>query len=57
MITFDNGYHSQYTQALPILRRMGWVADENIQLSGLPPSQGGMTDAEVRAHRRRRLGA
>ena len=49
VITFDNGYHSQYTQALPILRRMGWVADENIQLSGLPPSQGGMTDAEVRA--------
>jgi len=28
---------------------LGWVADENIQLSGLPPSQGGLTDAEVRA--------
>jgi peptidoglycan/xylan/chitin deacetylase (PgdA/CDA1 family) len=49
VLTFDNGYHSQYAEALPVLRRMGWVADENIQLSGLPPSQGGLTDAEVRA--------
>jgi peptidoglycan/xylan/chitin deacetylase (PgdA/CDA1 family) len=49
VITFDNGYHSQYTEALPVLRRMGWVADENIQLSGLPPSQGGLTNSEVKA--------
>jgi peptidoglycan/xylan/chitin deacetylase (PgdA/CDA1 family) len=48
VLTFDNGYHSQYTEALPILRRLGWVADENIQLTGLPPSQGGMTTAQVR---------
>jgi peptidoglycan/xylan/chitin deacetylase (PgdA/CDA1 family) len=48
VITFDNGYHSQYTEALPVLRRMGWVADENIQLSGLPPSQGGLTGDQVR---------
>ena len=49
VITFDNGYHSQYAAALPVLRRMGWVADENIQLSGLPPSQGGLTNDEVKA--------
>jgi len=49
VITFDNGYHSQYASALPILRKMGWVADENIQLSGLPPSQGGLTNSEVKA--------
>ncbi len=49
VLTFDNGYHSQYTEALPILRHLGWVADENIQLTGLPPSQGGMTTGEVRA--------
>jgi peptidoglycan/xylan/chitin deacetylase (PgdA/CDA1 family) len=49
VITFDNGYHSQYSEALPVLRKMGWVADENIQLSGLPPSQGGLTNGEVRA--------
>jgi peptidoglycan/xylan/chitin deacetylase (PgdA/CDA1 family) len=49
VITFDNGYHSQYTQALPVLRELDWVADENIQLSGLPPSQGGLTSGEVHA--------
>jgi peptidoglycan/xylan/chitin deacetylase (PgdA/CDA1 family) len=49
VLTFDNGYRSQYTQALPVLRTLGWVADENIQLSGLPPSQGGLTRAQVRA--------
>jgi peptidoglycan/xylan/chitin deacetylase (PgdA/CDA1 family) len=48
VITFDNGYHSQYAAALPVLRRLGWVANENIQLTGLPPSQGGLTDAEVK---------
>jgi peptidoglycan/xylan/chitin deacetylase (PgdA/CDA1 family) len=48
VLTFDNGYTSQYTNAMPILKRLGWVGDENIQLSGLPPSQGGLTDAQVR---------
>jgi peptidoglycan/xylan/chitin deacetylase (PgdA/CDA1 family) len=47
VITFDNGYRSQYVNALPVLRRLGWVADENIQLSGLPPSQGGLTETQV----------
>jgi peptidoglycan/xylan/chitin deacetylase (PgdA/CDA1 family) len=49
VLTFDNGYHSQYAAAFPVLERMGWVADENMQLTGLPPSQGGLTDAEIRA--------
>jgi peptidoglycan/xylan/chitin deacetylase (PgdA/CDA1 family) len=48
VLTFDNGYQSQYTQALPVLRRLGWVADENLQLTGLPPSQGGLSAAQVR---------
>jgi peptidoglycan/xylan/chitin deacetylase (PgdA/CDA1 family) len=48
VLTFDNGYQSQYTQALPVLRRLGWVADENMQLAGLPPSQGGLGQQEIR---------
>jgi peptidoglycan/xylan/chitin deacetylase (PgdA/CDA1 family) len=48
VLTFDNGYRSQFTQALPVLQRLGWVGDENIQLSGLPPSQGGLSEREVR---------
>ena len=48
VVSFDNGYQSQYTQALPVLRRLGWVADENVQLTGLPPSQGGLSRAQVK---------
>jgi peptidoglycan/xylan/chitin deacetylase (PgdA/CDA1 family) len=48
VLSFDNGYQSQYTQALPVLRRLGWVGDENIQLTGLPPSQGGLGEGEIR---------
>jgi|HubBroStandDraft_3_1064219.scaffolds.fasta_scaffold25792_3 peptidoglycan/xylan/chitin deacetylase (PgdA/CDA1 family) len=43
VVSFDNGYQSQLTQALPVLRRLGWVGVENIQLTGLPPSQGGLS--------------
>jgi peptidoglycan/xylan/chitin deacetylase (PgdA/CDA1 family) len=48
VLSFDNGYQSQYTQALPVLRQLGWVGVENLQLSGLPPSQGGLSHAQVR---------
>ena len=48
VISFDNGYRSQYTNALPVLRRLGWVGVENMQLRGLPPSQGGLTTGQVR---------
>jgi peptidoglycan/xylan/chitin deacetylase (PgdA/CDA1 family) len=48
VLSFDNGYNSQYTQGLPVLKRFGWVGDENIQLSGLPPSQGGLGEGQVR---------
>jgi len=48
VLSFDNGYHSQYTQALPVLRGLSWVGVENMQLSGLPPSQGGLSEEEVR---------
>jgi peptidoglycan/xylan/chitin deacetylase (PgdA/CDA1 family) len=48
VVSFDNGYRSQYTQALPVLRRLGWVGDENLQLTGLPPSQGGLSRRQVK---------
>ena len=48
VLSFDNGYQSQYTQALPVLRRLGWPAEENIQLTGLPPSQGGLLQSQIR---------
>jgi peptidoglycan/xylan/chitin deacetylase (PgdA/CDA1 family) len=48
VLSFDNGYQSQYTNAMPVLRSVGWVGVENIQLTGLPPSQGGMSEDQVR---------
>ncbi len=48
VLSFDNGYQSQYTQALPVLKRLGWVGEENMQLSGLPPSQGGLSQLQIR---------
>jgi peptidoglycan/xylan/chitin deacetylase (PgdA/CDA1 family) len=48
VVSFDNGYQSQFTRALPVLRSLGWVAEENIQLTGLPPSQGGLGEDEIR---------
>jgi peptidoglycan/xylan/chitin deacetylase (PgdA/CDA1 family) len=49
VISFDNGYRTQFTAALPVLRRLHWVGDENLQLAGLPPSQGGLSDRQVKA--------
>ncbi len=48
VLTFDNGYQSQYTNALPVLRRIGWPGVENLQLTGLSPSQGGLSPTQVR---------
>ncbi|MGA7703627.1 MAG: polysaccharide deacetylase family protein [Solirubrobacteraceae bacterium] len=47
VVSFDNGYQSQLTNALPVLRRLGWVGVENLQLTGLPPSQGGLSHGQV----------
>ena len=48
VITFDRGYASQYTNALPVLKRAGWVGVENLQVSGLTPADGGLTDSQIR---------
>jgi peptidoglycan/xylan/chitin deacetylase (PgdA/CDA1 family) len=47
VVSFDNGYQSQLSNAMPVLRKLGWVGVENIQLTGLPPSQGGLSRAQV----------
>jgi peptidoglycan/xylan/chitin deacetylase (PgdA/CDA1 family) len=49
VISFDNGYETQYQYALPVLARLGWVGVENLQLTGLPTSQGGLSRREIRA--------
>lgn len=48
VISFDDGYASQYTSALPVLRQLDWVAVENLRVSGLPPAEGGLTDTQIR---------
>jgi peptidoglycan/xylan/chitin deacetylase (PgdA/CDA1 family) len=48
VLTFDNGYRSQYLQALPVLRRLHWRGDLDLQLSGLPPAQGGLSRTQIR---------
>lgn len=48
VITFDNGYASHYTNALPVLKGLGWAGVENLQVTGLPPSEGGLTDTQIR---------
>jgi peptidoglycan/xylan/chitin deacetylase (PgdA/CDA1 family) len=49
VITFDNGYASHYVNAFPVLKRLGWVGVENLPVTGLPPSDGGLSDTQVRA--------
>ena len=48
VISFDNGYATQYTAAFPVLQALGWRGVENLQLSGLGPSQGGLSRHQVR---------
>jgi peptidoglycan/xylan/chitin deacetylase (PgdA/CDA1 family) len=48
VITFDNGYESQFNEAMPVLRRLRWVGVLNVQLSGLPRSQGGLSATAIR---------
>jgi peptidoglycan/xylan/chitin deacetylase (PgdA/CDA1 family) len=49
VLTFDNGYQSQYSNALPVLRQMGWPGNEMIQTDFINlTSEGGLSDAQVR---------
>ena len=46
VISFDDGYRSDYTHARPVLRRLGWPAVLNLVLQNVGP--GGVTAREVR---------
>jgi peptidoglycan/xylan/chitin deacetylase (PgdA/CDA1 family) len=48
VITFDNGYASHYVTALPVLKSLGWVGVENLPVTGLPPSDGGLSETQVK---------
>jgi peptidoglycan/xylan/chitin deacetylase (PgdA/CDA1 family) len=48
VLSFDNGYASHYTNAAPVLKQLGWVGVEDLQLTGLPPAQGGLADSQIR---------
>ena len=47
VISFDDGYLSQYTHALPVLRSYGWPGDLNLQVDFLKPV-GGLRPWRVR---------
>jgi peptidoglycan/xylan/chitin deacetylase (PgdA/CDA1 family) len=46
VLTFDDGYRSVATRALPILRRRGWPAVLDLKVGNLEP--GSFTEADVR---------
>jgi peptidoglycan/xylan/chitin deacetylase (PgdA/CDA1 family) len=48
VISFDNGYESQFNAAMPVLRQLHWKGVMNLQLSGLPRSQGGLSAQALR---------
>jgi peptidoglycan/xylan/chitin deacetylase (PgdA/CDA1 family) len=48
VVTFDGGYASQYTNALPVLKQLGWRGVFNLHVNGLSPTDGGISDTQVR---------
>jgi peptidoglycan/xylan/chitin deacetylase (PgdA/CDA1 family) len=48
VVSFDNGYASQFSAAFPVLRHLRWPGVENVQLTGLPHAQGGLSGRAIR---------
>jgi peptidoglycan/xylan/chitin deacetylase (PgdA/CDA1 family) len=48
VISFDNGYETQFQYAEPVLAKLGWVGVENLQLTGLDWANGGISHHEIR---------
>lgn len=48
VLSFDDGYSNQYTQALPVLRARGWPGVLNLQVNRLG-ARGGLSHRAVRA--------
>ena len=46
VVSFDDGYLSQYTHARPVLRKLGWPGVLNLEWNNLGP--GGVTQREVK---------
>ncbi len=47
VVSFDDGYRSHVTNALPVLRELGWPGVLNLELKNVRPDYG-LTDAQVR---------
>lgn len=48
VVSFDNGYETQFQYAAPVLKRLGWPGVENLQLTGLSWANGGISHHEIR---------
>jgi peptidoglycan/xylan/chitin deacetylase (PgdA/CDA1 family) len=49
VITFDGDFASQYTNALPVLKQLGWVGVEDLPATPRPSSDGGLDDTQIRS--------
>jgi peptidoglycan/xylan/chitin deacetylase (PgdA/CDA1 family) len=47
VISFDGGYASQFVNALPVLKRVGWIGVVNVDANGRSPADGGLSDSQV----------
>lgn len=48
VVSIDDGYHSNYANARPVLRRLGWPAVLNLKVGNLHEPTYGLTDGQVK---------